>query len=43
MTKCSSRRETFSMSNVEPKWRLYSFKNVLGGQCTGQKTQIYGS
>jgi len=25
------------MSNVEPLWRLYNFKNVFDGQCAGQK------
>ena len=36
----SSHRETLSMSNIEPKWRLYRFKKVFDGQCTGQKTQM---
>jgi magnesium-transporting ATPase (P-type) len=28
MTNFSSHRETFSMSNVKPIWRLYKFKNM---------------
>ena len=41
MTKLSSHRETLSMSNDEPKWRIDRFKKVVDGQCTGQKTQIF--
>ena len=40
MTQFSSDRETFSMSNVEPIWRLCKLKKVFDGQCVGQKTQM---
>jgi len=40
MTTFSSHWETLSISNVEPKWRLYRFKKMFDGQCTGQKSQM---